>query len=239
MIDRMGPTQRPAGPVRGYQQWRSLLFMHWPVPIDVIRPLVPAGLELDLLDGAAYVGLVPFVMQGVRPRWWPHRLAFRFLETNVRTYVCHQDRPGVYFFSLDAASRLAVWAARRFWGLPYHQAAMKIEQAGDEFHYRSRRLGSGVGLEVRYRVGDQLGPSQPGSVEHFLLERYLLFLEHRQRIYTGQVHHTPYPAQRAEVLEVKDQLIPAAGLGQFHEPPRFVHFAAGVDVEIFDLRRSV
>lgn len=238
MIDRLGPTNRPAGAVRGYQQWRSLLFMHWPVPTDIIRPLVPAGLELDLLEGTAYVGVVPFVMQGVRPRWCPKRLAFDFLETNVRTYVCHGDRPGVYFFSLEAASRLAVWAARRFWGLPYYHASMHFEQTGDEFHYRSRRHATNVRHEVRYRLGELLGPSQPGTTEHFLLERYLLFLEHRQEIYVGQVHHAPYPAQRAEVLQVEDQLMQAAGLGEFRGLPEFAHWSSGVDVEIFELHRA-
>jgi len=212
--------------------------MHWPIPIDVIRPLVPARLELDLLDGTAFVGVVPFVMQGVRPRWWPRRLAFDFLETNVRTYVTHNGRPGVYFFSLDAASSLAVWAARRFWGLPYYRAEMHIEQTGDEISYRSRRYGSEARLEVRYRLGEMLGPSKLGTTEHFVLERYLLFLEHRQEIYVGQVHHRPYPAQRAEVLEVDDQLMQAAGLGQIQEPPELVHFAAGVDVEVFNISRA-
>ena len=237
-IDRLAPTRRPAGRVRGYQRWRSLLFMHWPVPLDLLRPLVPARLELDLFDGTAYVGVVPFVMQGVRPRWCPERFAFDFLETNVRTYVCHQGRPGVYFFSLDAASRLAVWAARRFWGLPYFQADMEINQAGEEIDYRSRRRRSNAQLHVRYRPGEMLGPSQPGTIEHFLLERYLLFLEHRQAIYVGQVHHQPYPAQRAEILEVEDQLMQSAGLGEFHHPPKLVHYESGVDVEIFDLRRA-
>jgi len=238
MIDREAPTHRPAGPARGYQQWRSLLFMHWPIPIDIIRPRVPARLELDLLEGTAYVGVVPFVMQGVRPRWWPNRLAFEFLETNVRTYVCHNGQPGVYFFSLDAASQLAVWTARRLWGLPYYRAQMHIEQTGDEFHYRSRRHGSGARHEVRYRLDEMLGPSKLGTIEHFLLERYLLFLEHQHSIYVGQVHHAPYPAQRAEVLAVDDQLIQSAGLGQILEPPELVHFAAGVDVEVFDMRRT-
>jgi len=236
--DRLAPTRRPAGRARGFQQWRSLLFMHWPIPIDVIRPLVPDRLELDLLDGTAYVGVVPFAMQGVRPRWWPARMAFEFLEINVRTYVCHKGRPGIYFFSLDAASRPAVWAARRFWGLPYHHAEMHLDQVGDAFHYRSHRHGSDARHEVRYQLGEMIGPSQPGSIEFFLLERYLLFLEHRDSIHVGQVHHAPYPAQHADVLQVEDHLMAAAGLGEFPDPPEFVHFAAGVDVEIFDLRRA-
>jgi uncharacterized protein YqjF (DUF2071 family) len=212
--------------------------MHWPIPVDVIRPLVPKRLELDLLDGKALVGVVPFVMQGVRPRWCPRQLAFDFLETNVRTYVCHNGRPGIYFFSLDAASSLAVWVARRFWGLPYYRAEMQIEQSGDEFHYQSCRRGTAARHEVRYRLGDMIGPSKLGTSEHFLLERYLLFLEHQEEIYMGQVHHLPYPAQRAEILEVDDQLIQSAGLGQIHEPPQFVYYAAGVDVEVFTISRA-
>ena len=235
-IDRLGPTRRPAGKCRGYQSWRSLLFLHWPIPIQKLRPLVPDRLDLDLHEGIAYVGVVPFAMQGVRPRWWPESFAFRFLETNVRTYVCHRDKPGVYFFSLDAASRLAVWAARTFWSLPYHYAQMSLDQEGEEFLYRTHRRSNGAEHNVRYRLGPRLGPSEPGSLEFFFLERYLLFAEHRGQIYAGQVHHPPYPAQEAEVLELKDQLLEASGLGACAGHPAFTHYAAGVDVEIFDLK---
>jgi uncharacterized protein YqjF (DUF2071 family) len=163
-------------------------------------------------------------------------LAFRFLETNVRTYVCYQDRPGVYFFSLEAASRIAVWAARRFWSLPYFHAAMSFAQEGEEFLYQSKRRTGAVLHKVRYKLGELLGPSPPDSLEHFFLERYLLFTEHRGTLYVGQVHHTPYPAQRAEVLELEDHLLEAAGLGACPGLPVYTHYAAGVDVEVFDLR---
>ncbi|MCA9069993.1 MAG: DUF2071 domain-containing protein, partial [Planctomycetaceae bacterium] len=199
-LDRIGPTKRPEGRCRGYQKWRSLLFLHWAIPVERLRPLVPAALELDLYEGTAYIGVVPFAMQGVRPRWCPERFAFNFLETNVRTYVSHQGRPGVYFFSLDAASRIAVWAARQFWSLPYFYASMILEHRGDEVIYETCRP-SGVLHKVRYRLGEFLGPSQPDSLEFFFLERYLLFTEHRNKLYEGQVYHTPYPAQAAEVLE--------------------------------------
>jgi uncharacterized protein YqjF (DUF2071 family) len=236
LIDRIAPTLRPNGRCRGYQEWRQLLFMHWPIAAETLRPLVPGALDLDLYEGTAYVGIVPFAMQGVRSRRTPKRLAFRFLETNVRTYVCHKGRPGVYFFSLEAASRLAVWAARKFWGLPYFHAEMSITQHGDEFLYQSKRLAGGVIHRVRYRLGEWLGPSKADTIEHFFLERYLLFTEHRGRLYAGQVHHTPYPAQVAEILELEDHLMEAAGLGPCPGPPAFAHFAAGVDVEVFDLK---
>jgi len=234
-IDRIAPTKRPPGRCQGYQKWRDLLFLHWAVPVETMRGLVPSAFDLDLYEGRAYVGLVPFAMMGVRPRWWPEILGFNFLETNVRTYVTYQGQPGVYFFSLDAASRIAVWSARTFWKLPYFHAEMSLRQTGDEFVYHSRR-DSGEVHKVRYRLGRELGPSKPETVEFFLLERYLLFTESRGRIYEGQVHHNPYPAQEANVLELEDQLIEAAGLGPCSGMPEFTHYAAGVDVEIFSLQ---
>jgi uncharacterized protein YqjF (DUF2071 family) len=209
--------------------------MHWPVPVESLRSLVPSSLELDLYNGLAYVGVVPFVMEGVRPKWWPERVAFRFLETNVRTYVCRGGQPGVYFLSLEAASRLAVWAARQFWGLPYYYANMRIQQTGHEIQYRSERPGSSVRHFVHYRLGETLGPSQPNTLEFFFLERYLLFVERGSRIYAGQVHHTPYPAQKVEILSVEDRLAQAAGLSQLNGLPAFAHYASGVDVEVYDL----
>jgi uncharacterized protein YqjF (DUF2071 family) len=236
MIDRIAPTRRPNRREAGYQKWRSLLFLHWAVPIDVLRPLVPAQLELDLHDGVAYVGVVPFEMKDIRPRWSPRALAFNFLETNVRTYVLSNDRPGVYFFSLDASSRIAVLAARTGWGLPYYHARMEMTRMGEEINYSTRRPSSGVQHQVRYRIGENLGSSLPGTLEHFLLERYLLFVERRGQILSGQVHHTPYPAHQAHVLVVEDGLIAAAGLPGVKHPPDFAHYSPGVDVEVFGLQ---
>lgn len=235
MIDRTAPTRRPSGPARGFQQWRSLLFIHWEVAEETLRHLVPRSLDLDLLDGKAYVGVVPFAMEGVRPAWCPRFAAFRFLETNVRTYVIHRGRPGVYFFSLDAASRIAVWAARKFWGLPYFDATMEMRVEEEEVFYETRRP-DGPHHRVRYRWGEPLGSSREGTAEFFFLERYLLFVERQNQILAGQVHHSPYPAHQAEILEVNDSLMDAAGLAKLSETPCFVHYSPGVDVEIFDLR---
>ncbi len=236
-IDRIGPTRRPFGVARGYQKWRSLLFLHWPVPEEALRSLVPEQLELDLHDGVAYVGVVPFLMRAVRPRFVPERLGFSFPEANVRTYVHHKGRPGVYFFSLEANSRLAVWAARSGWGLPYYFARMRYHRTEDEVRYESRRVSSGARHFVHYKIGETRGPSAAGTVEHFLLERYLLFVERRRSLYVGQVSHEPYPVQLAEVIRVDDQLVAATGLPQPDQPPRFAHYASGVDVEIFSLSR--
>lgn len=235
-IDRLSPSRRPAGKPAGFQRWRSLLFLHWPVAAEALRPLLPAGLELDLYGGQAYVGLVPFAMEGVRPHWYPEPLALRFLETNVRTYVTCRGRPGVFFFSLDANSLLAVQTARLGWGLPYYVASIAMNMRDEAVQYSLRRRSTGARFEVRYRLGSFLGPSPPGTLEHFLLERYLLFVLKRGQLLAGQVHHAPYPAQEVAVEEIRDELIAASGLPPISGPPELAHYARGVDVEVFPLR---
>jgi uncharacterized protein YqjF (DUF2071 family) len=238
-VDRIAPTRRPEGSAAGTQRWRELLFMHWPVPVEAMRAVVPDGLELDLWEGQAWVGVVPFAMEGVKPWWAPELVAFSFLETNVRTYVLRDNEPGVYFLSLDAASTIAVEVARWRWSLPYFRAQMSLEHQDGGVLYESHRTQGGrADLQVRYELGEHLGASQPGTLEHFFLERYLLFTQRQGEILRGQVYHTPYPAQRAQVLSVQESLVQATGLPATVGPPALVHYASGVDVEVFDLEVS-
>jgi hypothetical protein len=233
-LDRIAPTRRPDARPTGTQRWRDLLFVHWRVPAEALRPLVPAALELDRFDGACWVGVVPFVMRDVRSAWMPRGVGLSFLETNLRTYVHHRGRPGVYFFSLEAASWLAVKVARVAWKLPYFHARMRMHRDGDEVAYDSVRRGAEAArLAVRYRVGEALGASAPGTFEHFLLERYLLYSVRGEALLEGQVHHPPYPAHRAELLAIDEGLREAAGLPPDEAPPAVVHYAPGVDVEVF------
>jgi len=202
-----------------------------------MRALVPSGLELDRFAGEVYVGLVPFAMQAVRPRWLPRFASLDFLETNVRTYVHRNGTPGVYFFSLEAASRLAVLAARLTFGLPYHHAEMRLDDGGGIVEYASRRRGGRrPGLRVRYRPEDASAPSTEGTLQHFLVERYHLFVERRGALFRGQVSHPPYPVGGAELLGLEDELVAAAGLPPLAGPPVHVCWSAGVDVEVFGLR---
>jgi uncharacterized protein YqjF (DUF2071 family) len=225
----------PRSPV-GLQRWRSLLFVHVRVPLERLRPLVPAALALDTFEGAAYVGVIPFAMHDVRPRRRlpPVPTAGAFLETNVRTYVTQGGQPGVWFFSLEAASTLAVLGARAGFGLPYFRAAMSREENAGRIEYRSRRLWPGprpATLEVTWEPGEPLGPAQPGTLEHFLVERYTLFALRRGRLIRGDVHHTPYPLRRARVLALSQTLLAAAGLPA--DGARTVDLASdGVDVDI-------
>jgi uncharacterized protein YqjF (DUF2071 family) len=175
-------------------------------------------------------------MEATRPSWIPKRAGIDFLETNVRTYVHRKGAPGVFFFSLEASSWLAVRGARLIWALPYFHATMTAERAGDRVDYHSRRShlirdGHAPSLDVTYEVGPELGPSNLGTLQHFLLERYCLFVERRGQSLRGQVHHSPYPTRTATLLTLREDLLAAAGLpgGRLET----VHYSDGVDVEVF------
>ncbi len=238
MIDRLAPKRRPAERPAGYQRWRNLLFAHWALPPDIVRPLVPAALELDLWEGSCFVGIVPFRMEHVRPRWIPELASFNFLETNVRTYVTYEDQPGVYFFSLDANSLPAVTAARLAWGLPYFYARMHFQQHASTVDYSVQRHFSEARLKMRYAIDRPLSTPGPGSLEFFLVERYLLFVSRAGTIFTGQVHHPSYPLEGAVVEECVESLFTAAGLPTASGPPLYAHYSPGVDVEVFALRQG-
>ena len=243
-IDRITPTLRPHQPVVMYQSWRHLLFLHWEVPADSLRALLPSGLDLDTFDGRAYVGLVPFTMTGVRPRFLPGvPWLSNFHETNVRTYV-HRGGcdPGVWFFSLDAANPVAVVIARATFGLPYYHARMglKIEDRaglGPTLTYTSERLRSGLHppmVAIQARVTGPASPATPGSLDHFLIERYLLYSVRRGHLLRGQVHHRPYPIRPAEVDSLRETLVAASGIDRPDIAP-LAHYVSGVDVEVFRL----
>jgi uncharacterized protein YqjF (DUF2071 family) len=229
----------PAFRAAGFQRWRSLLFVHWEVPASTLSSLVPRPLQVDTFEGRAYVGLIPFDMPEVRPLRGlpPIPTAGRFLETNLRTYVRLDGQPGVWFFSLDAQSTLAVLGARAVFGLPYFRAAMTLRTAGNQTHYTSRRSWPRPGaaaatLDLQYRVGDPIGPAAPGSREHFLVERYTLYARHPLRgLLRGQVRHQPYPLRRATVSHLQQTLTHAAGLTTLGEVLPAL-FSDGVDVDI-------
>lgn len=235
-MDRIAPTRRPAGDDAGTQSWRDLLFVHWEVPVEALRPHVPARLELDLWEGRALVGLVPFAMRNIKPSWLPRVMAQNFLETNLRTYVhLGGEEPGVWFFSLEASSLLAVTAARLGWALPYHHAQMSMTRQGERFDYETVRQSDGARAAVSWTPGKRLGASKPGTVEHFLLERYVLYTERGGQLSRGRVHHPAYEAREAELHRFEETLAEAAGLPGLVGEPAFVHACDGVDVEMFGI----
>ena len=219
------------------QRWRDLLFVHWPVPAERVRPLVPAALALDQHEERVWVTLIPFFIAESRPSWVPSALANAFLETNLRTYVRGPDgEPGIYFFSLEAASPIAVAGARLGFGLPYFLAAMSRQVSGDRIAYASRRrLGPPAQLAVTWTVGAPTGTAAPGR-EHFLIERYTLYVERRAGLFRGRVRHAPYPLRRATIETLSETLLAAAGLPAPDGPPLCQH-SPGVDVEILPPER--
>ncbi len=240
-MDRIAPTIRPDDRPAGFQRWRNLLFLHWEVPVDALAALLPKEVTVDTFEGKAYVGVVPFTMKDVSPWWAPSVPGVsNFHELNVRTYV-HKDgeNPGVWFFSLEAASSIAVVAARAGWHLPYHRASMDMEIEGDLVTYESHRLWPGpkpADFSCQYRIGEEIGHAEPGTLTHFLAERYYLYANGSHGLERGQVHHKPYPLQKAEVVELKESMVTVQGLPAPEGAPS-VLYSPGVDVDVFALHR--
>ena len=227
------PWEMPARPWVMTQTWLNLLFAHWPVDRTMLRALVPAALELDLFDDVAWVGVVPFYMTNVSPRGVPAMpWVSEFPELNVRTYVRAGRKPGVYFFSLDAARVLAVRAARFLFNLPYFVASMDVQVSPHGVvHYRSdRQAAPAAGFSAAYRPYGPPFTAAPGSLEHFLTERYCLYnVDARGVPYRLDIHHPPWPLQRAEADIVRNTM---AGAARVALPPArpLLHFAKRQDM---------
>lgn len=215
------------------QTWDSLLFMHWRVPAEGLRAHVPEELPLDTFDGTAWLGVTPFRLSGLRLRGLPPVPYFSsFLELNVRTYVRCEGKAGIYFFSLDAESTFAVEAARRFYRLPYFRARM-AQDAGRETIFTSERTEDPpAAFHVRYSLRGPPSAPVPGSLEHFLTERYCLFALDEGRVHWAEIHHPPWPLQGVEA-EVVENTMPPAGIHLSGEP--VCHFSARQDVVLWGL----
>lgn len=221
------------------QAWHTLLFAHWPLPAAALRLLVPPALSLDTFAGQAWVGVVPFTMSDVSLRFVPPLpWLSAFPEVNVRTYVMLDGRPGVYFFSLDATNPLAVWGARRVFHLPYYHARMAVRASAAGVAYASQRTHHKAPTELllRYRpTGPASGP-RPGTLAHFLTERYCLYTTHRERVYRCEIQHGQWPLQPAEAEIEVNTLALAAGI-QLPTIPPLLHYAAQQEVLVWPPRR--
>ena len=228
------PYPLPGGPWTLAMSWHDLLFMHWPVPADALRPLIPASLHLDTFDDSAWLGVVPFRMSGVRPHFLPAIPQLSdFPELNLRTYVSAEGRPGIWFFSLDAHNRAAVRLARATFKLPYYDAEMSCRVSGDEVRYRSVRTHRGAPparFEGRYRSTGEVFESRPDSLENFLTERYCLYsADNRGRVRRGDIHHHLWPLQGAEVDVENLDMTRQIGVSLPDTEP-LLHYARRLDV---------
>ena len=238
------PWPPPSRPWALAQRWHDLLFMHWPVAPETLARTLPAPLRPELFEGRAWLGVVPFRMSGVRLRGLPALPGLSaFPELNVRTYVSlpgpdGAPRPGVWFFSLDAASWLAVRVARASFGLPYFLARMGCEADGDGVRYHSRRVRARGAAELvaRYRPTGPARPAAPGTLEHFLTERYCLYApDRRGGLRRAEILHAPWPLQPASAEIQRNTMAAPLGLEALPGAP-LLHFARWLDVRVWSPR---
>jgi uncharacterized protein YqjF (DUF2071 family) len=229
------PWPVPIGPWIQAQTWNDLLFIHWPVPINMMRQAVPESLPLDTYGGTAWIGVVPFKITNFRARFLPPLPGLAaFPELNVRTYVTLENKPGVYFFSLDAANVLAVIGARVVYHLPYFQARMRIEHQNHWLHYESRRMRHGPAEFVgRYMpTGDPSNPA-PGTLDYWLTERYCLYaVGGRGEVYRAEINHPPWSLQAAELEITTNTMVNTIGINLPEVPP-LLHFSRRQDVIVW------
>lgn len=219
------------------QRWERLAFLHWRWDAEEIQRTLPPGLFVDTFQGDAWLAIVPFFMRGVRPRFCPSVPGVsNFLELNVRTYVHDEHgRAGVWFYSLDCDQALAVWTARTFFHLPYQHARMQASISDGWIDYTCHRRGEATGSRFRYQLAHETHPAEPGSLECFLAERYLLFSQTPRGIRCGQVHHTPYPLADVKLEAWNLEPLLQAGFADPQRPPDHVIGSAGVDVRVYRL----
>ena len=230
---------RPTGRWSVAMRWRNLVFAHWPVEAAQLRPLIPEALEVDTFDGRAWIGIVPFHLT-IRYRWMPWSLSFP--EVNVRTYVKCRERSGVWFLSLDAHSRLSVAVARRQYSLPYHlsRIRMRLKVSGDNarISLSSRRRSDEATAELKMEfgpIGEAFIP-RPGTLEHWLTERYSLFAARPDgRLAYGEIDHRPWKLQRAEADLTVNTMLEPLGIIAPPQPP-LLHFSRSIDAVAWKLR---
>ena len=239
-VDRLAVRHRPKGQPVMHQTWGKLLFMHWRVDENLLRPHIPDSLEIDTYGGSAWIAIAPFTMWDIRalPPYVPPVPGLSAMhELNVRTYVHHNGVPGVWFFSLDTNSTAAVIGARAVYHLPYYYASIDLKQRGRKITYKLSRDDDPVAdFTAAWTIGDPLPQSQPGSKEFFLTERYLLYSEHDDQLYRARIHHEPWPLQEAELTKWGSTMLEANRLTQPKNDP-IVHYAEEIDVEIWYLEK--
>jgi uncharacterized protein YqjF (DUF2071 family) len=239
-LDRLAVRERPEGQPIMHQDWGKLLFMHWRIREESLRPLIPERLKIDTFDGSAWIAITPFTMWDIRalPPYLPPVPGLSSMhELNVRTYVHLDGVPGVWFFSLDANSSVAVVTARTFFHLPYFNAEMELEESGKTIVYSSHRTerdASAAEFDATWKIGETIPYSHPGSLEFFLTERYCLYAAHKQKLYRCRIYHQPWPLQKAELSALDSTMIESHGLPTPEDAP-LLHYAEEVNVDIWPI----
>tara|TARA_B100000902_G_C27210405_1_gene864029 strand:- start:375 stop:1112 length:738 start_codon:yes stop_codon:yes gene_type:complete len=214
------------------QEWRNLTFLHWEVTQEKLKPYLPDGVEIDLFEGKAFVGVIPFQMKNVRPRFFPSIPGIStFPEFNIRTYVKNKGKPGVLFLTLDAQSRITCAYAPKAYGLPYNYAKCKLKILDDHFQWESYRSKSGFELKGSCIAKGEEIQAEPGSLEEFLFERYSLYVKHKDESKMAYTLHNPWKFKEGVAKLITNTLTESYDLGIKNLlKPDFVHMSKGVYV---------
>ena len=236
-VDRLAARHRPPGQPVMHQDWGKLLFMHWRINENLLRPHVPASLGIDTYGDSAWIAMTPFTMWDIRafPPFVPPIPGFSSMhELNVRTYVHYNGVPGVWFFSLDANSSAAVLAARAFFHLPYYNAEIKMEGKRKIKYRSSREDDPAAEFRAEWGVGEPLPQSQPGSREFFFTERYILYTQWQGDLYRARIYHEPWQLYKAELTKFGSSMLESLQIPQPKTQP-IVHHAEEISVDIWRL----
>ena len=230
------PFPMPNRPFAISQECRELTFMHWKVDPERLKPHLPDGLEIDLFNGEAYVGVIPFVMKNVRPRGLPSVPGIStFAEFNVRTYVIKDGQAGVFFLTLDAKSLVTCFYAPRAYGLPYRYAKASVKYEGESLQWRSRRSSDGAELIGSTSNKGPLQSSDSNTLEHYFFERYCLYTEHQGCIRRAYVYHQPWSFTEAEVNLESNSLLESYNMGLDALSPDLIHYSQGLLVKTWPI----
>ena len=236
-VDRLEVRHKPPGQPIMHQNWGKLLFMHWRINENLLRPHVPSSLGIDTYGDSAWIAITPFTMWDIRafPPFVPPVPGLDSMhELNVRTYVHHNGVPGVWFFSLDANSRAAVLGARTFFHLPYYNADIEMNGKKKIKYRLKRRDEPAAQFKADWKVGDALPQSQPGSREFFLTERYILYTQFEGELYRARIYHEPWQLYKAELTNFGSTMLEASNLTQPKTQP-ILHHAEEISVDIWGL----
>ena len=219
------------------QEWRDLTFMHWEVDIVKLQAHLPTGLEVDTYGGKAYVGIVPFIMENVRPTWFfSTPFISTFPEFNIRTYVTKDGIPGVYFLTLEAKSMVTCSYAPKAYGLPYRYAKAKVRKDGNNIQWNSSRNDGKLNLIGNTEITGEQTQAKPGTLEEFLFERYSLYTNKNGKVMRGYTHHKKWDFQDAKVTVTENSLTKSFDLGVKNLlEPDFVYFSPGVRVRTYSI----
>ena len=216
------------------QVWENVLFAHWSLPMEVVRKHIPAELEVDTFNGEAWVGVILFKMNGFKLRFTPFRYPFSFPEINLRTYVKVNERPAIFFMTLDAADPLVVSVAKRWYRLPYFHAKMSFSKQEDMISFHSERKSVGDSVVIGgefYPVSEQFVPKD-GSIDHWLTERYVYFnKDPNNHIYWGEVYHEPWQLRKVSGKFSDNTLLHPYQI-ELPGEPHLLHYSRGVEAQM-------